>query len=187
LQRDPTGIHVIAVQRDDGQGVVLVTRLLPSTRKEEMARRKLGIAVGTAHGDAVTRSVTTSLVGAVKQGSSDTIEMVGAMVRGIGMLMSGRIGSEQVGGPLTMANLAKDAAGSGTRNFLELMALLSINLALLNLLPIPVLDGGHILLFTIEAIQRRPLSLKARLGMMKAGALLVAMLMALALFNDFLR
>jgi regulator of sigma E protease len=187
LQQSPEHIHVLAVQRDDGQDMVVLTRMMPSPRKEDMGKRKLGIAVGTAHGDPASHTVSIGGWAAIVQGSEDTRDMVIAMVRGISMLFTGRIGSEQVGGPLTMATLAKDAAGSGWRSFVELMALLSINLALLNLLPVPVLDGGHIMLFTIEAMLRRPLSARARVGMMRVGALFVVLLMGLALFNDFLR
>jgi len=79
------------------------------------------------------------------------------------------------------------AARQGWDRFLEMMALISINLAILNLLPIPILDGGHIMFFTIEAIKRRPLSLRAREVASYVGLILLVSLMAFAFKNDIVR
>ena len=80
--------------------------------------------------------------------------------------------------------VANKAADQGWETFLFIMALISINLALINLLPVPILDGGHILIFTIEAIRRKPMSLSTRAGMSTVGLLFIVLLMALAFFND---
>jgi regulator of sigma E protease len=187
LQAAPNDIHVFGVQHDDGRVAVLVTRLAPSTRKEDMGRKTFGAWLGTSHADPATTTVSTTLPSAIVEGARETGAMLAMMVKGIAWLITGRVGADQVGGPMAMATMANDAASDGWRTFLQLMALLSVNLALLNMMPIPVLDGGHILMFAIEAVRGEPLQLKARMGLMKVGVLLVGLLMALALFNDFVR
>ena len=108
------------------------------------------------------------------------------MLHGFRLLLSGRFGLASIGGPIAIARLSAEAAESGLSVFVHLLATLSVNLAVLNLLPVPVLDGGHLLIFTIEAVTRRRLSLAARVRMMKVGMLLVGALMLVAIMNDVL-
>ena len=99
-------------------------------------------------------------------------------------MLSGKVGLDQIGGPVLIANLAGEAARAGASTFIATLCLVSVNLAFLNLLPVPVLDGGHLLLFTIEAVRRRRLSTEARMKATKVGLLFVGALMLVALFND---
>ncbi|MDY0001233.1 MAG: RIP metalloprotease RseP [Polyangia bacterium] len=113
-----------------------------------------------------------------------TWEIVENMVVGIAQIIRGNIPSDTIGGPIMLAYVARTAARRGWETFLFILAFISINLALINLLPIPILDGGHILVFTIEAIRRKPISLNARSAMNLVGLVFIVLLMVLAFTND---
>ncbi len=93
--------------------------------------------------------------------STKPIRFIRLTLYGIAGLFVGKVSFKEMGGPILVANIASATADEGWAYFFQVMAVLSISLGLLNLLPIPVLDGGHILFLLIEAIQRRPISLKA--------------------------
>lgn len=113
-----------------------------------------------------------------------TWELVETMVVGIAQIIRGHIPSDTIGGPIMLAYVARTAAKRGWETFLFILAFISINLALINLLPIPILDGGHILVFTIEAIRRKPISIGTRSAMNLVGLVLIVLLMGLAFTND---
>ncbi len=121
---------------------------------------------------------------ALVQAPKRTWEFCKIMVVAVAQLLRGNIPSNTIGGPIMLGYVANKAAGQGFETFIFIMALISINLALINLLPIPILDGGHILIFSIEAIRRKPMSLSTRGAMTTVGLLFVVLLMALAFFND---
>ena len=91
---------------------------------------------------------------------------------------------KELGGPIRIAMLAGETAKLGLRSFLSFLALLSVNLAVLNLLPIPVLDGGHLTFLTLEAVMRRPLSVRQREFFQQIGLVLILGIMVLVTFND---
>jgi len=103
------------------------------------------------------------------------------------MLFTGQISARSVGGPIMIFDLASKAARRGWEDFLWLMAVISINLGLINLLPVPILDGGQVTFLGIEAIRRGPLSLRARAIAAYVGLTLVVALMAFAFWNDIQR
>ncbi len=105
----------------------------------------------------------------------------------IGKMITGNLGTQNLSGPIGIAQMAGDTAQMGVLPFLYLMALLSISLGVLNLLPIPVLDGGQLTLLGIEAIRGKPLPEKAENIIYTGGAILVGMLMIFAITNDVLR
>jgi regulator of sigma E protease len=116
--------------------------------------------------------------------TSDLIEMT---LKSLWMLLSFQVPVSQLGGPIMILGVAGEAAAQGFSFYIYIMSLVSVNLGLLNLLPIPVLDGGHLLMFGIEAVQRRPLSLKTRQLVTQIGMIFILALTAIALFNDFSR
>jgi regulator of sigma E protease len=116
--------------------------------------------------------------------TGEKIEMMGA---GLVALAQGRVSCKTVGGPIMIFDVAGKAAERGIDAFLSMMAIISINLGLLNLLPIPILDGGHILFFTVEALSRRPVSLRFREIASYIGLFLILFLMVLAFKNDIER
>jgi regulator of sigma E protease len=102
-------------------------------------------------------------------------------------LLSARISSREVGGPIMIGQVAAQTARLGMETFLSFMGLVSVNLAILNLLPIPILDGGQFLFLLAEGVRRRPLSYKLRERLTLVGLILIAMLMVLAFKNDLAR
>lgn len=108
-------------------------------------------------------------------------------VVGIYKMIVGDISSRNIGGPLTIANISGEAAAQGASSVIFLIAILSINLGVLNLLPIPILDGGHLLFFLIEAILRKPLGDRQRELAQQAGLVLLVGIMIFAFWNDLER
>jgi len=94
---------------------------------------------------------------------------------------------DTVGGPIMIAKMAGEQASAGGVNFLAFMALLSINLGVLNLLPVPILDGGHLFFYTWELIFRKPVSMRTRELAQQVGLVLLISLMILAFYNDIVR
>ncbi|HEX9920793.1 MAG TPA: site-2 protease family protein, partial [Candidatus Methylomirabilis sp.] len=102
-------------------------------------------------------------------------------------LIQGKIPAKTIGGPILVAQLAGEQARMGLINLLLFTALLSINLAILNLLPIPILDGGHLLFFLLEAIRGKPIALRKRELAQQIGLILLVALMIFAFYNDLFR
>jgi regulator of sigma E protease len=105
----------------------------------------------------------------------------------IGKLITGDVSVKNLSGPIAIAQGAGDSAGYGFVYFLGFLALISINLGIINLLPLPVLDGGHLLYYLIELLTGKPVPEKIQEAGFKFGALALLALMSIALFNDFSR
>lgn len=116
-----------------------------------------------------------------------TGQIMAAMVQGFGQIVRGRVPLTTLGGPIMIGYVAGVAAEQGVDQYLWLMALLSINLAILNFLPVPILDGGLLVFFTIELFKRDPPSARAREIASYVGLVIVAILMLFALRNDVVR
>ena len=102
-------------------------------------------------------------------------------------LLKGNISIKEMAGPIMIAKIAGETASSGAYALLSLMAMLSINLGLINILPVPGLDGGHVMIALIEGILNRDLSLKTKLNIQKIGIILLMTLMFTIMINDVLR
>jgi regulator of sigma E protease len=108
-------------------------------------------------------------------------------LKSIKKMLQGLISPKNLSGPITIAKVATDSAKSGLESYISFLALLSVSLAVLNLLPIPVLDGGHLLFYTIELLARRPVPEKIQAVGYQLGLFMVLGIMLLALYNDFTR
>ena len=108
-------------------------------------------------------------------------------VVGIYKMLTGEISHKHLGGPIMIASASGQAAERGISDIAFLVAILSINLGILNLLPIPILDGGHLFFFACEAILRRPLAERQREFAQQVGLLLLFSIMIFAFFNDIQR
>jgi len=124
------------------------------------------------------------LLNAVRRGVEETISVIKFISVGLLRLIHGRVSLSSVGGPITMYDIAGQAGAQGTTYFVWAMAVISVNLGLLNLLPIPVLDGGHLLFFLFEAARRRPLPLRIREIASLAGMVMLVVIMLFAFKND---
>ncbi len=124
---------------------------------------------------------------ASEMGFLRTVESFELIIESLMMLGTGTASISDLGGPIMIAQLAGQTAEAGLIPFLTFMALLSVNLALLNILPIPGLDGGHIFIHLIEGIIRRPLTLKTRVVIQQVGMALLLLLMVTVIFQDITR
>ncbi len=124
---------------------------------------------------------------ALYQGLEATWGWTELTVVGIYKMIVGDISSKNIGGPLTIANISGEAAAQGASNVVFLIAILSINLGVLNLLPIPILDGGHLLFFMIEGVLRKPLGERQRELAQQVGLVLLVGIMIFAFWNDLER
>jgi regulator of sigma E protease len=102
-------------------------------------------------------------------------------------MVQGSVSLKNIGGPIQIADMANQAANQGGSNFLFLLAIISINLGVLNLLPVPILDGGHLFFYSWELIFRKPVSMRARELAQQIGLVLLISLMVLAFYNDIVR
>jgi regulator of sigma E protease len=128
-----------------------------------------------------------SIGAAFGAGARATLAASTQIVRTVQGLLSARISSREVGGPILIGQMAAQSARLGLDTFLSFMALVSVNLAVLNLLPVPVLDGGQFLFLVAEGVLRRPLSLRLRERLTLVGLFLIVCLMVLAFSNDIRR
>ena len=131
--------------------------------------------------------VPVSFAAALADGAEQTVFQLVAIVVSVKKLITGQASSREVGGPILIAQMSGQMIRLGLEWFLAFMALLSVSLAVLNLLPIPVLDGGHLLFLIVEAVRRKPLSPQLRLRLTQVGMLVVLAIIALALSNDVVR
>ena len=144
---------------------------------------KIGIA--GPGGRSIMRSSTPLL--SLYDGFRATWGLTELTIVGLYKMIVGDISSKNIGGPLTIANISGEAAAQGASNVIYLIAILSINLGVLNLLPIPILDGGHLLFFLIEGILRKPLGERQRELAQQAGLVLLVGVMIFAFWNDLER
>jgi regulator of sigma E protease len=158
------------------------TDSIPGPNGKPRAVGRIGVAVENNF-----ISEKLGLGAAVAEGGQATLRASTQILRTVRGLFSGRISGRTVGGPILIGQLAGESARMGLDTFLGFMALISINLAILNLLPIPVLDGGQFLFLLAEVVIRRPLPVKLRERLTTVGLVLIILLMGLAFSNDFRR
>ncbi|RTZ98841.1 MAG: RIP metalloprotease RseP [Deltaproteobacteria bacterium] len=148
---------------------------------EEVQRYVIGISPA---GDAFKQHF--GLVGSLTQGVAQTGRIIKLTVLSVVKMIEGKISARNLGGPVAIARMAGQQAEHGIVSLISFIAMLSINLAILNFLPIPVLDGGHLFFFLIEAIIRRPVSIRTRELAQQAGIFLLILLMVLVFYNDIM-
>ena len=144
----------------------------------------LGISRSMAPGDIKTQKMGP--LQAVVAGVQETWFVVDRTLSYIGGVFAGREAADQLGGPIRIAQVSGQVASAGFVALMHLTAVLSVSIGLLNLFPIPLLDGGHLLFYSIEAIRGRPLSERAQEVGFRIGLAIVVMLMIFATFNDIL-
>jgi regulator of sigma E protease len=186
IRTRPGQAFPVTVERD---GKTLTLSVVPDPVKEkspdgqerEVGRIQAGIATKAV------RFEPYNPVQALGHGTTKTWDMTVLTVKGLWKLVSRQIDSSNIGGPIQIATEAGRQAKDGMASLALFTAIISVNLAVLNLLPVPMLDGGHLLFFIIEAILGRPLSLRKREVAQQVGFVLLMMLMVYALYNDLVR
>jgi regulator of sigma E protease len=187
IQSRPGQRVELQLERDGGRITRAVTpepntELDPRTGAERTVGR---VGIYPAIGELAYRSV--GLIGSFQYGARATIGTTTLILGFLGDLFTGNISPRSVGSIITIGEASGQAAAAGAQMFLQFIALFSVNLAVLNLLPIPVLDGGHLLFLFIEAVRGKAITVKQRLRWSNVGFLIVMGIMIWALSNDFLR
>jgi regulator of sigma E protease len=166
----------VTVRRDGGEQTVT------ATPEQRGARGWLGVELSEP-----TKSFTPGPFEAVRLSVEHNIESSGIIFRTLAGLFTGETSVRQLQGPVGIAQLSGESAQEGFITLLSLMAMLSINLGILNLMPVPVLDGGHILIMALEGIARRDFSMQVKEKMLLAGFVVLMMLMVTVIYNDLTR
>jgi regulator of sigma E protease len=175
----------LTVKRDAADITFTITPE-PRVSKNLFGENIDGYAIGVASaGEIVTEHF--SPVQAVIKGTEQTWKVIDLTIMSLVKMVQRVVPMDSVGGPIMIAKMAGDMANEGSASFLAFMALLSINLGVLNLLPVPVLDGGHLLFYFMELIFRRPVPQKVREYAQQIGMVLLLGLMVLAFYNDIIR
>jgi regulator of sigma E protease len=179
IQRAPG--RTLSVRVDRG-GLLLDVSVVPEVRVAEGGGESGYLGVG-AHVNAVRYGVFD----AVPRSVMETVDKTLLTLNLLKKMVTGQVSVKNLSGPITIAKVAGDSARSGWRYFLGLLALLSISLGVLNLLPIPILDGGHIMFCTAEALTGRPVPERVQMLGTQIGVFMIASLMILAIYNDISR
>ena len=177
----PGEMVVVRVQRGDltrNLRLVLGSDSMKAPNGEQVRRGLLGVAPD------ITALKPIPIAQAIPEAISQTYRMTRANVDAILQMARGYISPRQIGGPIAIANVAGDVASMGPIEFIALLALLSINLGFINLLPVPMLDGGHLFFYIVEAIRRRPVSVAALDWAFRGGLALILALLLFATGND---
>ena len=181
--RGAAGRHLSLLIERNGERLML--ELVPDSRESnDETIGYAGISLWPA--DAARRQ-SFSPMEAAGVAFERTRDMCGFVFDTLGKLVTGQLSTKSLGGPVTIAQVAGASAEAGWQSFIEFLAVMSVMLGVMNLLPIPVLDGGHLVFYAIEALKGSPLSNAIQNVAMRAGMTIVFGIMLLALYNDFAR
>jgi len=176
----------VSVKRADaGEILFHVTpqqKIMKNLFGEDIERYVIGV---TSAGDVYSKSLNP--VQALSKSITQTYEVTKLTILSIVKLIQGTVSAKTLGGPIMIAQMAGEQVKEGALHLFFFIALLSINLAILNLLPIPVLDGGHLVFFTIELIMKRPVSTRVREIATQTGIFILFLLMIYVFYNDISR
>lgn len=195
LQAEPTKTFKLTWKRavPSGATETLSAELTQVQRKEldDYGHTRTRLVFGARNDVDRGMGAMTPIEGRFGYALSKALERTGdtvhTMVTGFFQIVSGDTPSDALGGPLMMYRVASVSGNQGWDSFLLMLALISINLGLINLLPIPMLDGGHLLVFAVEGALRRPLSTTARVRIQQAGLVVIGLIVILAARNDVIR
>jgi regulator of sigma E protease len=170
------------------KGALLTKNVTPEEKSfknifnEDRERYVIGV---TASGEVFKKDL--NFFQACSESVKQTYQITALTIKGVVKLVEGAVSPKTLGGPIMIAQMAGQQAKEGMVNLIFFIALISINLAILNFLPIPVLDGGHLLFFFIEAAIGHPVSLKVREVAQQAGIFVLILLMIYVFYNDIAR
>jgi regulator of sigma E protease len=186
--------QAVAVQLERaGKPVTITVKPTETTREDPITRQPvkkfmLGFAPRAAyHEPDIVKLQVREPVALVKKAVGEVNLLAQRMVVSLWKLVVGQISVKNLGGPVLIASVAGKSLDAGIVPFLQMMALISINLFLLNLFPVPILDGGHLLFFAIEAVKGKPVSIRTMEIANQIGMVFILMLVGLTLFNDISR
>jgi|SRR5690554_67907 len=187
IQQAPEQRLELTVERNSRQLQVQVT---PEARTLDDGRRIGFVGAGVqsiSWPDSMLREIRFGPLAAIPNALEETWSDTRLTLVAIRKMITGLLSPTNLSGPITIARVAEASVSSGFEDFVRFLAYLSVSLGVLNLLPVPILDGGHIVYYTIEAIRRKPLSEHAQALGLRIGMALVLSLMVFALYNDLMR
>ncbi len=187
IQKSPGREVVFSLQRDSSD---MQLKLTPASKTADDGSVYGYIGAGVepvGWPKEMLREINYGPLEAVPVAFAKTYQMMALTLESIGKMIKGAISVKNLSGPITIAKVAGASAESGLESFLNFLAYLSISLGILNLLPIPMLDGGHLLYYVIEAVSGRPVPERIQIMGLKIGMALLMTLMVLAFYNDLAR
>jgi|28_taG_2_1085356.scaffolds.fasta_scaffold00003_14 regulator of sigma E protease len=162
--------------------------LIPETGEDGKGR--IGAAVDASQ-TAIPQELQAELrygpIEAIKYAVIQTWDFSSSTLKSLWGMVTGKVSTDNLGGPISIAQIAGSSAEQGVMSFISFLAMISITLGILNLLPIPMLDGGHLAMFAFEAVRGKPLSDTVQVQIQKVGFLVLIMVMFIAFFNDLSR
>ncbi|MBX7198898.1 MAG: RIP metalloprotease RseP [Rhodospirillaceae bacterium] len=181
-----TGAAMDVTIRRGGQEMTLSVTPRQTVTKDVFGNEAKAFLLGiTSNGETHFKALNpAAALGASVQ---QTYDIVRTNLVAVGQMLTGRRGTEDLGGPIRIAKYTSQAAKAGAAEFVLMLAVISLSLGFMNLLPVPVLDGGHLLFYAIEAARRRPLSERAQEWGLRVGLALVLALMLFVTWNDIFR
>jgi regulator of sigma E protease len=187
--RERPGVAIdVQVMRNDALAVLLVTPDSKSDKGNIIGRIGAYVLLPSEEERATMRVVVRyGLLGAVPQALNKTWEVTTLTLRTLWKMASGRASVENLSGPISIARYAGQSAAVGLVTFLGFLGIVSVSLGVLNLLPVPILDGGHLLFYLVELVKGSPVSEAIQLAGQKIGITLLLALMSLAFYNDIIR
>jgi regulator of sigma E protease len=189
VQASPEKMLTIEVLRDNKN---ITLEVMPQGKRDNMGRvtGMLGVQSDPGKINIPTdykQTIQYTPVEALGMAADKTLHISTMILNSMVKMVKGLIGLDNLSGPITIAKVAGQSAEMGWQTFIGFMALMSVSLGILNLLPIPMLDGGHLVYYFIELIRGKPVSEQIQLVGLKIGMVLLGSMMLLALFNDFMR
>jgi regulator of sigma E protease len=166
----------------EGQVQAVPLRLGAEERADEFGQKYVVGLLGITPPHLVYQRL--SPIEALPAATAATVNVTRMIIEVTGQIITGNRSAKELGGPLRMAQIAGQRASLGWFDFAYLLAMFSINLGFINLLPVPMLDGGHLALYTIEAVRRRPVSLRAQEWAFRGGLAFILALLLFTTFND---
>ena len=172
-----------------GQEIVRITATPEAIKENSQTVGRMGAGVKLDQADLSKFMITLnySPLISLQKAIAKTWDTSIFSLKMLGKMLTGQVSLKGISGPVTIATFAGESANLGLKTFLGFLALVSISIGVLNLLPIPVLDGGHLMYYMVEIIKGSPVSEQAMLAGQKIGFVLLGLLMTIALFNDFNR
>ncbi|MBX3598452.1 MAG: RIP metalloprotease RseP [Rhizobiaceae bacterium] len=181
-----TGDQLVFVMRRGEQEVKLVATPRQTEQTDALGNKVNVGVIGVVNDEVLgqPRTIEYGVVGSVLEGVRETGSIIGQTGQFLKRFVIGREDRCQLGGPVKIAKISGQAAKLGFQWLVQLVALLSVGIGILNLLPIPPLDGGHLAFYAVEAVQRKPVSEKAMEAVYKVGFFLVLGFMGFVFWND---
>ncbi|WP_019518865.1 RIP metalloprotease RseP [Faucicola boevrei] len=189
IRENPEKMLTVNVLRADK---TVTLDIIPQVVKDNMGHEYGQIGAGVKRSevhipDAYKKTVVYAPLPAMHQALNRTYDLSVMTVKSMGKMVTGLIGLDNISGPITIAKVANQSVNMGWQAVLSFMAIISLSLAVMNLLPIPVLDGGHLVYYTIELIRGKPLSEQVQIVGLNIGMILMGAFMLLAISNDISR